>query len=107
YQIHSATRASRVLENHEVLARLAALKREGVAIGLTVTGEEQADTIRRALDVRLEGAPLFDCVQATWNLLEPSAGAALAEAKAAGLAVIVKEPLANGRLTARNLDPAF
>ena len=32
---------------------------------------------------------------------------ALEEARAAGLGVIVKEALANGRLTARNNDPAF
>jgi aryl-alcohol dehydrogenase-like predicted oxidoreductase len=40
-------------------------------------------------------------VQATWNLLEQGAGDALAAAHAAGIGVIVKEPLANGRLTAR------
>jgi aryl-alcohol dehydrogenase-like predicted oxidoreductase len=40
-------------------------------------------------------------VQATWNLLERSVGPALAEARARGLEVIVKEPLANGRLTRR------
>jgi aryl-alcohol dehydrogenase-like predicted oxidoreductase len=57
--------------------------------------------------VAVAGDRLFDCVQATWNLLEPSAGPALAEAKAAGLGVIVKEALANGRLTARNNDPGF
>ena len=34
-------------------------------------------------------------------------GDALAEARAAGLVVIVKEALANGRLTARNVEPAF
>ena len=54
-----------------------------------------------------DGLPLFETVQATWNLLEPSAGAALAEAHAAGMGVIVKEALANGRLTSRNPDPAF
>ena len=53
----------------------------------------------------VDGVRLFDCVQATWNLLEPSAGPALAEAHAAGLGVIIKEALANGRLTARNDDP--
>ncbi len=46
-------------------------------------------------------------VQATWNLLEPSAGPALAEAKARGLAVIVKEAVANGRLTEQNLIEAL
>jgi aryl-alcohol dehydrogenase-like predicted oxidoreductase len=40
-------------------------------------------------------------VQATWNLLEPSAGPALAEAHAAGWGVIIKESLANGRLASR------
>ena len=39
-------------------------------------------------------------MQATWNLLEPSAGPALARGARAGLGVIVKEALANGRLTA-------
>ena len=63
--------------------------------------------MRRALGATVAGERLFDCVQATWNLLEPSAGPALEEAKAAGLGVIVKEALANGRLTARNADPAF
>jgi aryl-alcohol dehydrogenase-like predicted oxidoreductase len=55
--------------------------------------------------MRVDGVRLFDAVQATWNLLEPSAGPALAEAHAAGLGVIVKEALANGRLTDRNDDP--
>ena len=45
-------------------------------------------------------------MQATWNLLEPSVGPALAEAKAAGWTVIVKEALANGRLAASGRVPA-
>jgi aryl-alcohol dehydrogenase-like predicted oxidoreductase len=48
----------------------------------------------------------FACVQATWNLLEPSAGPALAEASAAGWGVIVKEAVANGRLTPHGHGPA-
>lgn len=56
--------------------------------------------VRRALDVTVDGEPLFGCVQSTWNLLERSAGPALAEAAAAGRGVIVKEAVANGRLTA-------
>jgi aryl-alcohol dehydrogenase-like predicted oxidoreductase len=54
-----------------------------------------------------DGLPLFETVQATWNLLEPSAGSALAEAHGAGMGVIIKEALANGRLTSRNPDPAL
>jgi aryl-alcohol dehydrogenase-like predicted oxidoreductase len=70
-----------------------------VAVGVSVTGPLQAETIRRALEVEI-----FDTVQATWNLFERSAGPALAEAHAAGLGVLVKEVLANGRLTARGGD---
>jgi aryl-alcohol dehydrogenase-like predicted oxidoreductase len=107
YQIHSATLESGVLENADVLRELARLKAQGLRIGLSVTGVGQSETVKRALDVIVDGVPLFDCVQATWNVLEPSAGPALAEAHAAGLGVIVKEALANGRLTVRNNDPAF
>ena len=96
-----------MLEDRAVLEELARLRGQGWKVGLTVTGPRQGETVRRALGVTVAGERLFDCVQATWNLLEPSAGPALEEAKAAGLGVIVKEALANGRLTARNSDPAF
>lgn len=102
YQIHSATAQSGVLKNETVLRELACLKDEGVAIGLTLSGPGQAQQIRQALAVEVDGEPLFDVVQATWNLLDPSCGAALEEAHAAGLGVIVKEALANGRLTSQN-----
>jgi aryl-alcohol dehydrogenase-like predicted oxidoreductase len=107
YHIHSATLDSGVLENADVLHELARLRSEGLCIGLSITGARQSDTLRRALEIVLDGVPLFGCVQATWNVLEPSAGPALAEAHAAGLGVIIKEALANGRLTSRNDDPAF
>jgi aryl-alcohol dehydrogenase-like predicted oxidoreductase len=101
YQIHSATLESKVLENADVLRELLRLRASGLVIGLTVTGPNQADVIRRALHVSIDGVNPFQVVQATWNLLERSAGAALAEAKALGWGVIVKEGLANGRLTDR------
>jgi aryl-alcohol dehydrogenase-like predicted oxidoreductase len=107
YQIHSATFESGVLDNVDVLAALARLKSDGIAIGLTLSGANQADVLRRALAVQVDGARLFESVQATWNLLEPSAGVALAEASEAGMGVIVKEALANGRLTPRNTRSAF
>ena len=96
YQIHSATRDSGVLDDTSVLAELAQARVGGLVIGLSVSGPGQADTIRRALDVRADGLALFGSVQATWNVLESSAGLALAEAREAGLGVIVKEALANG-----------
>lgn len=102
FQIHSATLESRVLEDRRILEELGRLRERGVCIGLTVTGPRQDAVIRRALDVRVDGRNPFQTVQATWNLLEPSAGPALAEAKAEGWGVIVKEVLANGRLTNRH-----
>ena len=84
YQIHSATLESKVLENVDVLRELLWLRGSGLVIGLTVTGPNQADVIRRALSVSIDGVNPFQTVQATWNLLEQSAGAALAEAKARG-----------------------
>ena len=101
YQIHSATLDSGVLDDDRVLAELARLRAGGLEIGLSVSGPRQSEVIRRALAVEGGGKPLFVAVQATWNVLEPSAGPALAEAHAAGRRVIVKEALANGRLTAR------
>ncbi len=107
YQIHSATFDSGVLDNAEVLGELARLRDEGLVIGLSLSGPNQSDVLRRALDIERGGAPLFRSVQATWNLLAQEAGPALAEAHARGMGVIVKEALANGRLTDRNAAPEF
>jgi aryl-alcohol dehydrogenase-like predicted oxidoreductase len=96
YQIHSATVESGVLDDPDVADELSALRASGVAVGLTVTGTDQAATIERALE---RGG--FDSVQATYNLLERAAEAALQSAHDAGLGVIVKEAVANGRLTRR------
>ncbi|WP_242360847.1 MULTISPECIES: aldo/keto reductase [unclassified Anaeromyxobacter] len=101
YQIHSATLETGVLDDAGVLDALARLRDGGVRVGLTVTGVRQAETVRRALAVSRGGTPLFASVQATWNVLERSSEEALREAHAAGRTVMVKEPLANGRLTAR------
>ncbi|GLW98756.1 aldo/keto reductase [Microtetraspora sp. NBRC 16547] len=102
YQIHSATVESGVLDDEEVLVRLHALRAEGVAVGLSTTGPHQAGTIERAVE-----SGVFDTVQSTWNLLERSCDAALARAHEAGLGVIVKEAVANGRLTAQAAPAAL
>jgi aryl-alcohol dehydrogenase-like predicted oxidoreductase len=107
YQIHSATLESGVLGDAAVLNALAELKRQGIAIGLSLSGPGQAATLERALEVEVDGARLFDSAQATWNVLETSAGPLLERAHAAGVQIIVKETLANGRLTARNAHPSF
>lgn len=59
------------------------------------------------MEIEVNGKPLFGAVQATWNLLEVSVGSALQQAHEAGMGVIIKEAVANGRLTPRNTNPAF
>lgn len=108
YQIHSATEASGVLDRDDVLDELARLRDDlPIEIGLTVSGPDSRQTVERALTIERDGTRLFTCVQATWNILEPSLSITLAEAHAQGVRVIIKEALANGRLTERNDDPAF
>lgn len=107
YQIHSATLESGVLTRREVLTELAAIKEMGIRIGLSVSGAKQNEVLAAALEVSVDGQRLFDAVQATWNLLEPSCGPMLQHAHEVGLGVIVKEALANGRLTPRNQEAPF
>jgi aryl-alcohol dehydrogenase-like predicted oxidoreductase len=102
YQIHSATLDSGVLDDPAVREELDALRARGIRVGLSVTGPEQAATIDRALDT---GG--FDTVQATWNLHERAAEESLARAHEAGLVVLVKEALANGRLSPRGASGAL
>lgn len=107
HQIHSATFETGVLEDIKVLNRLAKIKDEGRLIGLTVSGPRQSELIEKAMTIQVDGERLIDVVQATWNLLETAAEGALARAKDAGMAVIVKEVMANGRLTERNTEADF
>ncbi|MEO0470679.1 MAG: aldo/keto reductase [Bacteroidota bacterium] len=107
YQVHSATLDSGILSNVEVLNAMVEKKAAGMSLGLSLSGPQQAETLRKAMQVEVDGRPVFDTVQATWNLLEPSAGNILAEVNEAGMGVIIKEAVANGRLTDRNSDPAF
>jgi aryl-alcohol dehydrogenase-like predicted oxidoreductase len=103
YQIHSATPDNAVLSSPEVLDAMRQLRDEhSITIGVTVSGPHQAEVIDTATELGL-----FDTIQATWNRLEPSSVDAFARAHAAGLTVIVKEALANGRLTSDGDQPAL
>ncbi|MFF4751372.1 aldo/keto reductase [Streptomyces sp. NPDC002514] len=107
YQIHSVTPHSPALADKELHARLAEAAAGGLTIGFSTSGPAQADAVRAALAVTVGGEPLFRTVQSTYNLLETSAAAALAEAHDAGLTVIVKEGMANGRLAAAQAPRAL
>ncbi|MFJ9707530.1 aldo/keto reductase [Streptomyces sp. NPDC101234] len=107
YQIHSVTPDSPALTDKELHARLAEAASAGLTVGFSTSGPAQADAIRAALAVTVDGEPLFRTVQSTYNALETSAGPALDEAHDAGLAVIVKEGMANGRLAAPHAPDAL
>nr|WP_218885859.1 aldo/keto reductase [Kineococcus aurantiacus] len=102
YLVHSITPDSPALDDGPLLAALAGLAATGVRVGLSTSGPAQGAVLERALGT---GAP-FSAVQATWNLLERSVGPVLAQAHDEGWLVVVKEGVANGRLTARGADPA-
>ena len=109
YQIHSVTAESKTLEDDALIDAIALLRTRGIRAGLSVSGAGQDVAIRRSLEVRRDGERVFDSVQATWNLLERGAESALQDAHGAGMKVVVKESLANGRLSHgnRNQDLLF
>jgi aryl-alcohol dehydrogenase-like predicted oxidoreductase len=98
YQVHSATFESGILSNpqaHEVLRKCR--KDRGWALGLSVSGPNQNDVLRQAMTLVENDEPLFDSVQCTYNVLEQRPAEALQEAHDAGMDIIIKEGLANGR----------
>ncbi len=99
YQVHSLTAESPLWDDEPLQRRMAKVRDAGTEIGFSTSGPQQAAVVRRGLELSVDGRPLFSSVQSTWNLLETSAAGALAEAHAAGLRVVVKEAVANGRLT--------
>ena len=107
YQIHSATAESGCLTDEALLRALVDGRRGGAfrAIGLTLSGATSARALDLALEARVDGERVFDVVQATFNVFEPSLASGLAGAHDAGLGVAVKEVHANGRLTDANERP--
>ncbi|GLY31969.1 aldo/keto reductase [Kineosporia sp. NBRC 101731] len=105
YHLHSLTPDSPALGDQALHLALARLRAAGTRVGFSTSGPHQGEVVRRALELEVDGQPLFTSVEATWNVLEPSAGPALSEAAEAGATVIVKEAVANGRLTPAENDP--
>ncbi|HXQ77739.1 MAG TPA: aldo/keto reductase [Gemmatimonadaceae bacterium] len=104
YQIHSVTAEGKTLDDDALIDAIARLREKGIRAGLTVSGPGQNIAIRKAVDVRRDGERVFDSVQATWNLFERGAESALSDAHSAGMRVVIKEALANGRLTNGNRE---
>lgn len=106
YQIHSVTADAKTLDDGALIDAIARLKEKGIRAGLTVSGPGQDIAIRKSIEVVRDGQRVFDSVQATWNLFERGAESALSDAHSAGMKVVIKEALANGRLTHLNRDAA-
>ncbi|KAB1067933.1 aldo/keto reductase [Tamlana haliotis] len=108
YQIHSATFDSGVLENQAVLEALCRIKDEtDLNIGITTSGENQKEVITEALKIEVNGKPLFDSFQVSFNVFEQSTFEVLKTVIASSKTVIVKEALANGRVFENDLFPKY
>jgi aryl-alcohol dehydrogenase-like predicted oxidoreductase len=72
YQVHSGTLESGILENIDLLNELVRMKSSGLHIGLSITGASQAETLRRAIEITIDGAAVFETVLAPpWRKLTP------------------------------------
>ena len=99
YQVHSATFESGILTDERAHEALEKCREErGWSIGLSVSGTVQDEVLRKAMTIKTgNGSPLFNSVQCTFNVLEQKPGTALLEAHRAGMDIVIKEGMANGR----------
>lgn len=99
YQIHSATFESGVLDDAEVLEYLHAIKKSyAIKIGLSTTGDNQVDVLKKAIGIKVQGERLFESFQCTFNVLDQSILDLKSTLSCFGGELILKEVLANGRL---------
>ena len=99
YQIHSATLETGVLDNDAVLERLSKLKDQyGLLIGVTTTGANQVEVLKKALAVNVDGEDLFDLFQVTYNVFDQSIASLAQEINQRNKRLVIKEALANGRV---------
>jgi aryl-alcohol dehydrogenase-like predicted oxidoreductase len=99
YLIHSATLESGVLENTEVLEKLHSIKKSyKLNIGLSTTGDNQVEVLKKAMNISIEGEKLFRSFECTFNILEQSILKLKDKFERLGVQLIIKEVLANGRL---------
>ncbi len=108
YQIHSATFESGVLENEAVLERLFQLKKEhNIKVGLTTTGSNQTEVLKKGMDVHFKGQQLFEVFQSTFNILDQSIYELGSNIISDNKQLVIKEALANGRLFPNLAYPAY
>lgn len=107
-QIHSATFDTGVLNDKEVLNKLAEIKSQyNLLIGLTTTGDNQVDVIKYAMDINVDGVALFDAYQVTYNILDQNLSEVSDLLTGSGKRMIIKEALANGRVFRNSKYPHY
>ena len=79
YHIHSVTPDSDVLENSDVIKELEVIKKGGVDIGISTSGNEQIKTIEKLIRLN-EKLKLFSFLQSTINIFDQSCISLLKEA---------------------------
>lgn len=108
YQIHSANIETGVLENDEVLNELANLKNEhNLKIGITSTGSNQIEVIKKALKIVINNQQLFDIFQVTYNILDQSLHEIIDDLNQQNKSIVIKEALANGRIFRNDNYPHY
>lgn len=108
YQIHSATLETGILENKAVLEHLDFLKRtHNIKIGITTTGSNQVEVVKKALKITSNNTLLFDVFQVTYNFLDQSLLTVIDELALLNKTIIIKEGLANGRVFRNSQFPHY
>ncbi|MFT4535355.1 MAG: aryl-alcohol dehydrogenase-like predicted oxidoreductase [Saprospiraceae bacterium] len=108
YQIHSATIETGVLDNVAILGRLSELKRQyGLLIGITTTGANQVEVLKKALAIQVDGEDLFDLFQVTYNVFDQSIAPLAEEISKGNKRLVIKEALANGRVFPNEKYPHY
>lgn len=108
YQIHSATFETGVLDNKDVLNRLLDLKnKHNLRMGITTTGANQVEVLKKALDVEIQATQLFDVFQVTYNLFDQSLATIVKQNFPQDKRLVIKEALANGRVFPNDKYPHY
>jgi len=108
YQIHSATFETGVLDNQNVLNRLLDLKnKHNIRMGITTTGANQVEVLKKVLDVKIQEIPLFDVFQVTYNLFDQSLATLAKKSLLQDKRLVIKEALANGRIFPNDKYPHY